>query len=338
MTQSGHSSPLTDISERTYFPAPVLAATMPVLLGSGQMRRRDFFTTIGVAAVGLSSCLKVLAQGRHVRVGFLASVTPTPDMLGALREGLRDRGYIEGQNLSIDIRWPKGSFTQDQIVASDLVRSNVDVIVAWTTPAVTAARKATSTIPIVMVGVSNPIEVGFIASLARPGGNITGVSNLASDLSAKSVELLTEIVPNASHIGIICNPSNPGSMLQLTAMEDAVRALGLRAIRGEANNPEEFRRAFGRFSAEGVNGVVLVADSTIIDHATIIADLAKTARLPTIFQRRESVEAGGLLSYGANLPGQIRQTAAYVDRILKGEKPAELPVEQPTRFRISDQS
>jgi putative ABC transport system substrate-binding protein len=236
--------------------------------------------------------------------------------------------------LSIEVRWPKESFTRDPDVAADLVRSNVDVIIAWSSPAVAAARKATSTIPIVMVGVSNPIEVGFISNLARPGGNITGVSNIASDLSPKLVELLSEIVPNARHIGLICNPSNPAAMLQVNGMEDAARVLGFRTTRGEANNHEEFRRAFGRFSAEGVNGVVVVADPTILDNAAMIADLAKIARLPTIFQRRESVEAGGLLSYGASLSGQLRQAAAYVDRILKGENSATLPVEQPTRFEL----
>lgn len=298
------------------------------------MNRRDFFATAGFAAIALGSCVKALAQARSVRIGFLAAVAPTPDMLKALREGLSERGYIEGQNLSVDVRWPKDSFARDPGAAADLIRSKVDVIIAWTTPAVAAARKETSTIPIVMVGVSNPIEVGFINNLARPGGNITGVSNLASDLGAKLVELLKEIIPNANSIGLVCNPGNPGAMLQAIGMEDAARALGMRVTREEANNPEEFRRAFGRFNAEGVNGVVLVADPTIVGHAAVISDLAGAARLPTIFQRRENVEAGGLLSYGANLPGQIRQTAAYVDRILKGEKPADLPVEQPTRFEL----
>jgi putative ABC transport system substrate-binding protein len=314
------------------FPDPGSDRYHPVQWGAGPMKRRDFLATIGVAAIALSA--KVLAQARSVRVGFLAAVAPTPDMLNALREGLRERGYIEGQNFSIDVRWPKESFAKDAGAAADLVRSNVDVIIAWTTPAVVAAKKATSTIPIVMVGVSNPIEVGFINSLARPGGNITGVSNLASDLGAKLVELLNEVVPNAKRIGLVCNPANPGAMLQATGMEDAARALGMRVTREEANNPEEFRRAFERFNAEGVNGVVLVADPTIVGHAAVISDLAGAARLPTIFQRRENVEAGGLLSYGANLPGQIRQTAVYVDRILKGERPADLPVEQPTRFEL----
>src|SRR5262245_2772308 len=255
LTQSGHPT------ASTYFQIAALTDTIQSN-GTGPMKRRDFFATIGVAAIALS--VETLAQGRNVRVGFLAAVAPTPDMLNALREGLRERGYIEGQNLSIDVRWPKESFERDPRTAADLVRSNVDVIVAWTTPAVAAAKKATSTIPIVMVGVSNPIEVGFIGNLARPGGNITGVSNLASDLGVKLVELLNEIVPKANRIGLVCNPDNPGAMLQAIGMEDAARALGLQVTISEANNPGEFQRAFGRFSAEGVNGVVLVADPTVV--------------------------------------------------------------------------
>jgi ABC-type uncharacterized transport system substrate-binding protein len=298
------------------------------------MKRRQFFTTVGATAIGLPLCLEALAQGRHVRVGLLAPVAPRPDMVSALREGLRNRGYIEGQNLSIELRWPKGSFAQDPEVTAELVRSNVDVIVAWTTPAVTAARAATSTIPIVMVGVSDPMGLGFVRNLARPGGNITGVSNLAADISTKVVELLNDIVPSSKHIGIIFNPNNPASPLQLSGAEAGVRALGLKVTRAGASTPEDYRRAFERLNAERVQGVVLLADPSLIDHAAQIADLAKTARLPTVFQRRENVEAGGLLSYGSNLRGEFRQAANYVDRILRGASPAELPVEQPTTFEL----
>jgi len=298
------------------------------------MKRRQFFTIVGASAIGLPLCLKAMAQGRHVRVGLLTAVAPTPDMVSALREGLRNRGYIEGQNLSIELRWPKGSFAQDPEVAAELVRSNVDIIVAWTTPAVMAARAATSTIPIVIVGVSNPVEMGFVRNLARPGGNITGVSNLAADTSTKLVELLNDIVPDSKHIGIIFNPDNPASALQMTGTEAGVRALGLKVTRAGASTPEDYRRAFERLNAERVQGVVLLADPSLIEHAKQIADLAKTARLPTVFQRRENIEAGGLLSYGPNLRGEFRQTANYVDRILRGASPAELPVEQPTTFEL----
>jgi putative tryptophan/tyrosine transport system substrate-binding protein len=298
------------------------------------MKRRQFFTTVGATAIGLPLCLEALAQGRHVRVGLLAPVAPRPDMVSALREGLRNRGYIEGQNLSIELRWPKGSFAQNPEVTAELVRSNVDVIVAWTTPAVTAARAATSTIPIVIVGVSDPMGLGFVRNLARPGGNITGVSNLAADISTKVVELLNDIVPSSKHIGIIFNPNNPASPLQLSGAEAGVRALGLKVTRAGASTPEDYRHAFERLNAERVQGVVLLADPSLIDHAAQIADLAKTARLPTVFQRRENVEAGGLLSYGSNLRGEFRQAANYVDRILRGASPAELPVEQPTTFEL----
>ena len=298
------------------------------------MNRRDFFATAGFAAIALGSCVKALAQARSVRIEFLAAVAPTPHMLKVLREGLSERGYIEGQNLSVDVRWPKDSFARDPGAAADLVRSKVDVIIAWTTPAVAGCEKKNIDNSYCDGGCFESLEVGFINNLPRPGGNITGVSNLASDLGAKLGELLKEIIPNANRIGLVCNPGNPGAMLQAIGMEDAARALGMRVTTEKANNPEEFRRAFKRFSAEGVNDVVLVADPTIVGHAAVISDLANAARLPTIFQRRENVEEGGLLSYGANLPGQIRQTAAYVDRILKGEKPADLPVEQPTRFEL----
>jgi ABC-type uncharacterized transport system substrate-binding protein len=170
--------------------------------------------------------------------------------------------------------------------------------------------------------------------LARPGGNITGVSNLAADISTKVVELLNDIVPSLKHIGIIFNPNNPASPLQLSGTEAGVRALGLKVTRAGASTPEDYRRAFERLNAERVQGVVLLADPSLIDHAAQIADLAKTARLPTVFQRRENVEAGGLLSYGSNLRGEFRQVANYVDRILRGASPAELPVEQPTTFEL----
>jgi putative ABC transport system substrate-binding protein len=255
-------------------------------------------------------------------------------MLGAFRDGLRERGYIEGQNLSIDVRWPQGPFEQNPGVTDDLVCGNVDVIVAWSTPAVMVARRATSSILIVMVSVSDPVGAGFVASLARPGGNITGVTNTADDLSAKLVELLREIVPDMKRVGVVFNPSNPGLAVQMRGTEDAIRALGLQFLVVAARAPKEFESAFARFSAGGVKGVVLLSDSSFIEHARRIAELAQNTRLPTAFQRRENVEVGGLLSYGSSLNDQFRQAATYVDKILKGTKPADLPVEQPTKFEL----
>jgi putative tryptophan/tyrosine transport system substrate-binding protein len=255
-------------------------------------------------------------------------------MLNAFRDGMREHGYVEGQNLSIDVRWPKGSFDQDPSVVAELVSGNVDVIVAWATPTVISVRRATSTIPVVMVSVGDPVGSGFVASLARPGGNITGVSNITADLSAKLVELLVELVPGMKRVGVVGNLNNPNVALQLRETEDAVRKLGLQSQIVEARTPEEFERAFARLSAASVNGVVLLADPSTIEQGQKIAELAHTARLPTAFQRRENVEVGGLFSYGGSIINQFRHAAYYVDQILKGVKPAELPVEQPIKFEL----
>jgi putative ABC transport system substrate-binding protein len=185
-----------------------------------------------------------------------------------------------------------------------------------------------------MIGVSDPVGAGFVASLSRPGGTITGVSNIARDLSAKQVELLREIVPDMKRIGVMVNPNNPGAVVQLQGAKDAVGAFGLELDVVEARLPEEFERGFTRLSEQGAKGVVLLADTTLVEYGGRIAESARNARLATAFQRRENVEAGGLLSYGPSLSDQVRLAASYVDRILKGAKPAELPVEQPAKIEL----
>jgi putative tryptophan/tyrosine transport system substrate-binding protein len=296
------------------------------------MGRRAFITLLGGAAAWP---LAARAQQPKVwRIGFLAAVPPTPVMLSAFRDGLRGRGYVEGQNLSIDVRWPQGSFDQDPSVVTELVNSNVDVIVTWTTPPTIAARRATSTIPIVMAAVGDPVGSGLIASLARPGGNITGLSSLTTDLSAKLMELFAELVPGMKRVGVVHNPNNPAATTALRETEDAIRKLNMQVQVVNAQTSDEYDRAFAQLSAESVDGVVLVADPTLIEESRRIAELAQSARLPTAFQRRENVDAGGLLSYGPDLNNLFRQAAFYVDRILKGEKPAELPVMQPTKVEL----
>ena len=255
-------------------------------------------------------------------------------MLNAFREGMREHGYVEGQNLSIDARWPRGSAEEISTLAVDLANSNVDVIVAWATPSILALQRATSTIPIVMVSVGDPVGSGFVASLARPGANITGLSNITADLSAKLLALFFELVPNLKRVGIVSNSYNPNVAVQLRQTEEAARSLGLQSLTVEARAAEDFVRAFAHLSVEQVNGVVLLADPLVVGHAKRIAELAQAARLPTAFQRNENVEAGGLMSYGSNLASQFRQATFYVDRILKGAKPSELPVEQPTKYYL----
>ena len=296
------------------------------------MRRRQFVSLLGGAAAWP---LAAGAQQPKVwRIGVLAPVPLPPAMLSAFRDGMRGRGYVEGQNLSIDVRWPQGSFDQDPSVVTELVNSNVDVIVAWATPTVIAVRHATSTIPIVMV-VGDPVASGFIASLARPGGNITGLTIITVELSAKLMELFVELVPGKKRVGVLRNPTNPALSVMLRETEGAVRKLNMQVeVVVDAQTSDEFERAFTQLRAKSVDGVVLLADPTVIEHSQRIAELAQSARLPTAFQRRENVDAGGLLSYGPDLNNQLRQAAFYVDRILKGEKPAELPVMRPTKFEL----
>jgi putative ABC transport system substrate-binding protein len=210
------------------------------------------------------------------------------------------------------------------------VRGGYDVILAWTTPSVIAARHATSTVPIVFVGVADPVGLGLVASLARPGANVTGITNFASDLSGKMIELLREIVPGMRRLGAVRNPDNPGVTVQLRQLVDAAHTPGLELQIVDARMPAEFETAFTQLR----QSVVMLTDSSLIEHAGAIAALAQQARLPTVFQRREDVEAGGLLSYGPNIRDAFRQIAGHVDRILKGGRPADIPVEQPTRIEL----
>jgi len=298
------------------------------------MRRREFITLLG----GSAAVWPIIASGqqsdgaRQIRVGVVAAVSPTPAMLKAFRDAMRDRGYVEGQNLTVDVRWPRGTFDQDPSAITDLVKANVDVIVAWATPTVIAVRRATSTIPIVMTSVGDPVGSGFVASLARPGGNITGVSGITSDLSAKLLGLFVQLVPTMKVVGLVTNSYNPNVALQLRRSQEAIRELGLQSMVVEARTLEEFKRAFKSLKEAKVDGVLLLADPAVLGHVKEIAELALTAGLPSAFQRRENVEAGGLFSYGGSITDQFKFAASYVDRILKGAKPADLPVEQPTQF------
>ena len=297
------------------------------------MKRREFIGLVGGVAAWPLAARAQQPTGRVWRIGFLASAPPTPAMLSALRDGLRERGYLEGQNLSVDVRW---LLDENPNVATELVRSGVDVIVAWATPATVAARKATTTIPIVMVSVADPVGSGVVAELARPGGNITGMSNMSTELSGKIVQLLMEIVPSIKRVGVVGNRNNPGATaLSLRETEAAIRAVNLQIEIVDAETAEEYESAFARLSAQDVGGVVLLPDAALVRHRVRIAELALKARLPTAFQRRENADAGGLLSYGSDVNDLLRQSSLFVDRILKGARPAELPVEQPTKFTLA---
>ncbi len=296
------------------------------------MRRRGFLK-LAIAAVGAAPFC-VWAQQKQFRIALVSAVPPTPDMLSAFRDGMKERGYVEGKNVIFDIRWPKGTFNDDPKVVTDLINGNFDVIVAWATPTVAAIHRQTSKIPIVMVSVGDPVHAGFVASLARPGGNITGVSNVTNDLSAKVVELFVEIVPRLKRVGVVSNSYNSNVAVQLRETQNALQKLNIAFHTVEARAAEEYKRAFANFTRDRVDGVILLSDPSVVENGQMIADLAMAAKLPTAFQRRESVAAGGLLSYGGSIPNQYRYAAQYVDRILKGSKPDELPVEQPTKFEL----
>jgi putative ABC transport system substrate-binding protein len=298
-----------------------------------QLRRREFIALLGSGSFAIALASNAVAQARMARIGYLASLPPaaTPDLLRSFREGLSERGYVEGQNVEIV---PRSAAQMDVSVAAELVALPVDVIVAWATPAVTAARRATSKIPIVMVGIADPIGAGFITSLSQPGGNVTGTTNLSRDLGGKLLELLREIVPAINPVFVLRNPRNPASRLQLRDVEVAVRAMGLQLAVLDATVPDDLDKAFARMTSENAKGVITLADPLLISQRARIASLAQSARLPVVFSRRENVDAGGLISYGPSLRDQFRVTAIFVAKILKGANPAELPVEQPTRLEL----
>ena len=255
-------------------------------------------------------------------------------LINALEEGLRGLGYIDGENVIIEHRSAEGQADRLSEVAADLVRLKVDVIVAGVNPGIAAAQKATSTIPIVMVYGADPVSAGFIKSLARPGGNITGGTwDPSPDLAAKLLELATEIVPRVKRVAMLWDPAYVGTTY-LKTMTTAAERLGVRVERVDVTGPEDIERAFDAFRRDHAAALVVSAGPALFYERQRIVTLAAAQRLPTIYAFREYVDAGGLLSYGPELLQAWRRAAAYVDKILKGAKPADLPVEQPTKFEL----
>jgi len=276
--------------------------------------------------------------GKVPRIGFLGVTSPSdrPSHLDAFRQRLRELGWVEGQNIVIDYRYAEGRVDRLPDLAAELVRLKVDLIVASAgTQAATAAKNATETIPIVMIYVRDPVGNGLIASLARPGGNVTGVSGSAGlELFAKQLELLKETVPKIRRVAILSNPDNAYHQLAIREVNVAARSLGVQLQLLEARGPNEFDGAFAAMAKERVGALLVLSDAIFGSHRTRLADLAARSRLPAAFGVRDDVEAGGLMSYGPSILDSYRQAATYVDRILRGAKPAELPVERPTKFEL----
>jgi putative ABC transport system substrate-binding protein len=242
---------------------------------------------------------------------------------------------VEGQNIAIEYRWAEGEYGRLPTLAPELVRLNVDIIVAAPTVAIQAAQQATGMIPIVMALANDPVGSGFVASLARPGGNVTGLSLFSPELSGKRLELLKETIPKLSRVAVLWNPSNPSVPPLLRETEAAAHALRLRLQLLEVRGPTEIDRAFSAIARDRAGALLVLPDPTAVDQQKRILDLAAKSRLPAMYWSRELVEAGGLMAYGANAPDMFRRAATYVDKILKGAKPADLPVEQPTRFELA---
>jgi ABC-type uncharacterized transport system substrate-binding protein len=299
--------------------------------------------TVGLivaCALGLL-CAPLAAAGQPAstvpRIGYLefGSAAPGTPHLEAFRQGLRDLGWVEGQNIALEVRDAQGQRERLPALAVELVRLKVDVLFASTTPAALAAQHATATIPIVIGFVADPVGSGLVASLARPGGNITGWTHLAGvALNAKRVELLMEAVPGVARLGALWNPANPIHGPGLQEVQAAAQALKVQLHTVGVHDPQELEGAFVALVRERVHALTVPPDGMFLAHHARIIALAATHRIPTMYGVRELAEAGGLMAYGINLPEQYRRGAIYVDKILKGAKPADLPVEQPTTFEL----
>ena len=311
-------------------------------------RRISLFAVMGKAMIIAALALGLLApasgataqsSGKLPRIGFLTiSLDGTATRVDAFRQGLREQGYVEGQNVVVDYRSAEGSIERLPELAADLVRLKPDVIVAVATPAARAARQATKTIPIVATSMGDPINDGLVASLARPGGNVTGTTFLGPELVPKLFELIKEGVPSASRVGGLLHVgafSERTTEDMLGGARDAARRLGVHFYLASLRSPEDLDRAFEAMSRERVDALVVLPSPMLFSVRKRIVDLAAKHRLPTIFNARESVDLGGMMAYGASIGELNRRSAVYVDKILKGAKPADLPVEQPTIFQLS---
>ena len=291
---------------------------------------------LALALVSVPLCAEAQQAAKVSRIGFLSPRSPSDaGRLAAFRQGLRELGYVEGRNIAIESRWAEGDYDRLPGLAAELVGLKVDVIVTYAAPAIQAARRATGTIPIVMAGAIDPVASGLVASVARPGGNITGLSLMAPDLIGKQLEILKEVVPTVSRVALLGNPANTGNAPQLRHAQDAARALGMQLQSFEVRGPGEIDGAFAAMTRERAGAVIVLVDGMLADHRARIADLAAKSRLPAVYGLSDYPEAGGLMAYGPGVLDRFRRAATYVDKLLKGARPADLPVEQPTKFELT---
>ena len=294
---------------------------------------------LGAGALAAPLCAFAQQKGKVWRVGFLAQrhmdFLDSDYQYGPFRQGMRELGYVEGKNLIFEWRSAEGNSERLPGLAAELVKLKVDVIVAGGTPATLAAQKTTATIPIVMSGMGDPVGSGFIKSLAHPGGNITGVTNINVELGPKQLEMLLAMVPKVSRVAVLVNPTNLSHAAFLRGCQAGAQRLGIKEVlRADAQTPQEIENAFSMMARKKAEALIVSRDGFVNQQVRQISDLAAKNRLPTIAGLREYVEAGGLMSYGASIADQYRWAATYVDKIFKGAKPGDIPVEQPKKFEL----
>ena len=298
------------------------------------------FINLALSSMLFALCVPVEAQqpGKVARIGCLlpnVSSDPTAQSrVEGFRKGLRNLGYVEGKNIVIEYRFADGKLDRLPHLAAELVRLKVDVIVTGGNEAIRASKSATSTIPIVMAFSGDPVGTGFVASLARPGGNITGLTSVSQELVGKQLEILKEVAPHVSHLGMLWNPENPLPGSRLKEMEDATKMLGVTFQILEVRDPNDIESAFSTVRKDRSSALVILPGGFMTTHRKRIVELAAKRRIPAVYGNSRFVEAGGLMSYGAVRTEDFPRAAYYVDKILKGAKPAELPVEQPTKFEF----
>jgi putative ABC transport system substrate-binding protein len=297
------------------------------------MRRREFITLLGSAAAAGPLAARAQQPATPV-IGFLNSGTREgfAHFLAAFHQSLNQAGFVEGRNVAIEYRWAEGEYDRLPALAGDLVRRRVTVIAATTTPAALAAKAATSVIPIVFTSAADPVTAGLVASLSRPDGNATGVTNYLTDLGAKRLELLHDVVPKATTIGMLVNPNYPDIELQRRDVEEAARKFGQQVHVGNAASVDDFDRVLAALVRLNASALLVTTDAVFLSHRDRLVGLVAHYALPAVYSQRDFVEVGGLMSYAANVTDGYRQAGIYVGRVLKGAVPADLPVVQPSKF------
>src|SRR6476659_5978224 len=299
------------------------------------MQRREFITLLSGIVAALATA-RAQQPAKIPRIGFLGNSTATMEanLIGPLRDGLRELGYEEGRNVIIEFRWADGKYDQFPALVAELLAAKVDVIITAGTPATLAIKKATSTVPLVFIAVGDPVGTGVVPNLGRPGGNITGLSSIAPDLEGKRLELLREVVPKLSHVAFFLNPANAFHTASMRQARVAAESLGIKLQPMEVNKSEQLDGAFASIVKEKPDALLILADRVFLHNRKRMMEFAIQQRLPSVNAYRELVEAGGLISYGPSYEDMHRRAAVYVDKILKGTKPADLPIEQPTKFTL----